>query len=161
MTASPRAADLPDGSIVVDDLRGLAWYADKSATPRRWRVTGVGTLRAVADHEVDAAIGHGAELLRYGGPETARETEVWAAELTGPDGDSYSEADDRKHAELVADSVATYLAAVAANPAEAFMGRPPDVTTAAVVRRIRRVFPDGSEYLTAWQHIRDGVPVED
>lgn len=157
MTAIPRAADLPDGSIVVDDLRGLAWYAHKPATPRRWTVTGVGTLRAVGDHEVDAAIGHGAELLRYGGPENAIETEVWGIRYVKTDGDRYQNAEDRTEAEFNADAVATALAGWD----KSYGSRSADFLSAAVVRRTWRRYPDGSEHLTPWQHIRDGIPVED
>lgn len=66
MTAVPRAADLPYMSVVVDDRRGLAWYAGPRGVPGRWSCTGVGKLRAVEDDEIDAAVLYGAVVLRVG-----------------------------------------------------------------------------------------------
>lgn len=153
------AAGLPDGTVVVDDLRGLAWYAGPPGTDARWTVTGTGDLNPVTDHDLHGALLHGAEVLRYGGPEQATAVEIWAARLDGPDGARYSEGPDREHAELVADSIATHLEAVAAG--RDTRGRGPEVTGVALVVRDRRVFRDGSEHLTAWRLVRDGKPVQD
>lgn len=88
------------------------------------------------------------------------ETEIWAARLDGPNGPRYSEGPDREHAELIADSIATHLAAVAeGRDTPARSG--PEVTAVAVVRRTRRVHADTSERLSAWEYIRDGKPVEE
>lgn len=89
----------------------------------------------------------------------ATEREEWAAKFSCPDGDRYTETGDREHAELVADSVATHLAEVAAGRDRPARG--PEVTGVAVVSRLRRIYPDGSEHLSPWRWVRDGEPVRD
>ena len=61
-----KAADLPEGSIVVDDNRLLAWIAigPPRVTPTRWLVTGSGAY--VRSDEVDAALEYSAKVLRVG-----------------------------------------------------------------------------------------------
>lgn len=56
------AADLPDGSIVVDDLKGVAYYAGGEGD-HRWFKTADGKH---ADSVVDYAIRHGATVARIG-----------------------------------------------------------------------------------------------
>ena len=84
-------------------------------------------------------------------------TTVWAVRLAGPDGHQYQGMHDQEFAEFIADAVATHLAEVAAGRDQL---RGPALTGVAVVSRERRVWPDGSEDRTAWQHVRDGIPVE-
>jgi hypothetical protein len=65
VTAVPRAADLPDDSVVLDDLRGIAWYANGAPGEEdRWDATG-SEVRS-DDSAVDWALAHGAEVLRVG-----------------------------------------------------------------------------------------------
>lgn len=115
--------------------------------------------RIHTDHEVQRALDGGGQVLRYGGPETAKVSEQWAVRMSCPDGDRYTETGDREHAEIVADSVATHLAEVAAGRDRPARG--PEVTGTAVVVREVRTFPDGSEHHSGWRHVRDGQPIED
>lgn len=60
-----RAADLPAGSVVVDDLRGLAWYANADpGEVDRWDETGA--KGCVQDSAIDWALQHGATVWRIG-----------------------------------------------------------------------------------------------
>jgi hypothetical protein len=63
---APRAADLPVGSVVVDDDRHLVWIAvpRRSSAYGRWSVSGAQSF--VSDGDVDAALGYTAEVLRVG-----------------------------------------------------------------------------------------------
>lgn len=60
------AADLPEGSVVVDDERRLAWFAfgKSEATTERWLVTGSG--KYITDESVSAALLYTARVLRFG-----------------------------------------------------------------------------------------------
>ena len=60
------AADLPEGSVVVDDNRHLVWIAcpRPSAAYGRWSVSGSPTY--ITDREIDAAMEHTARVLREG-----------------------------------------------------------------------------------------------
>jgi hypothetical protein len=62
----PRAADLPVGSVVVDDDRSLVWIAVQRRSPAygRWSVSGSPSF--VTDHEVDGALAYTAQVLRVG-----------------------------------------------------------------------------------------------
>lgn len=60
-----RAEDLPAGSVVVDDLRWLAWYANADpGEVDRWDETGA--KACVQDSTIDWALQHGAKVLRVG-----------------------------------------------------------------------------------------------
>jgi hypothetical protein len=56
------AGDLPDGSIVVDDLKGIVYYAGGDGTHRWFRASD----GEYADSVVDYAIKHGATVVRAG-----------------------------------------------------------------------------------------------
>lgn len=60
-----RAADLPEGSVVVDDMRGIAFYAftNPGDLPDRWTGDGEG---CVLDSAVDFALRNGGKVLRHG-----------------------------------------------------------------------------------------------
>ena len=60
------AADLPEGSVVVDNDRRLAWIAfgKSEATAERWLVTGSG--KYITDESVTAALLYSARVLRFG-----------------------------------------------------------------------------------------------
>jgi hypothetical protein len=59
------AADLPEGSVVVDDVRGIAWYANADPGEEdRWDATG--EKGCCVDSTVDWALQHGATVLRHG-----------------------------------------------------------------------------------------------
>jgi hypothetical protein len=62
----PRAADLPVGSVVVDDDRHLVWIAvpRPSGHYPRWSVSGAQTF--ISDPEIDAALLYTAQVLRVG-----------------------------------------------------------------------------------------------
>lgn len=61
-----KAADLPVGSIVIDDDRQLVWMAVSrpSAHYGRWSVSG--SPAYITDREIDAAMGYTARVLRVG-----------------------------------------------------------------------------------------------
>jgi hypothetical protein len=61
-----RAADLPVGSVVVDDDRSLVWIAvpRPSASYGRWSVSGSSAF--ITDKEIDAAMSYTARVLRVG-----------------------------------------------------------------------------------------------
>lgn len=63
---TPRAADLPVGSVVVDDDRFLVWIAVPRPSPAfgRWSVSGSPSY--ITDNEIDAAMSYTAEVLRVG-----------------------------------------------------------------------------------------------
>lgn len=63
---TPCAADLPVGSVVVDDDRLLVWIAvpRPSAAFGRWSVSG--SPNYITDKEIDAAMGYTARVLRIG-----------------------------------------------------------------------------------------------
>lgn len=63
-----KAADLPDGSVVVDDNRHLVWIAvpRPNANIGRWSVSGSPTY--ITDKEIDAAMSYTARVLREGIP---------------------------------------------------------------------------------------------
>jgi hypothetical protein len=57
------AANLPSGSIVVDDLKGVAYYAvGEPGEDYRWHET----MYETTDSTVDYALRHGAEVVRAG-----------------------------------------------------------------------------------------------
>jgi hypothetical protein len=61
--ARPAVADLPSGSIVVDDLKGVAYYAaGEPGEAYRWYET----MYETTDSTVDYALRHGAEVVRVG-----------------------------------------------------------------------------------------------
>lgn len=64
--ATFRAADLPVGSVVVDDERFLVWTAVPRSAPAfgRWSVSGSPSY--ITDKEIDAAMGYTARVLRVG-----------------------------------------------------------------------------------------------
>lgn len=64
----PRAEDLPVGSVVVDDDRGLVWIAlpARYSWQGRWSVSGSPTF--ITDHEINGALAYTARVLRFGGP---------------------------------------------------------------------------------------------
>jgi hypothetical protein len=64
--AAVNAADLPEGTVVVDDDRHLAWFAfgKSEATAERWLVTGSG--KYITDESVSAALLYTARVLRFG-----------------------------------------------------------------------------------------------
>lgn len=65
MTEPTRAADLPEGSVVLDDRRGIVWYAiGDPAGKDRWDATG--TEVTSNDGAIDWALRHGAVILRVG-----------------------------------------------------------------------------------------------
>jgi hypothetical protein len=59
-----RAADLPEGSVVVDDDRHLVWIAvpRPSRAYGRWSVSGSDAY--ITDREIDAAMSYTARVLR-------------------------------------------------------------------------------------------------
>lgn len=61
-----KAANLPDGSIVVDDDRHLVWIAvpRPSSAYGRWSVSGSDAY--ITDKVIDAAMGYTARVLREG-----------------------------------------------------------------------------------------------
>lgn len=66
MAETIRAAELPEGSVVVDDMRGIAFYAFTAPgdLADRWIVTA--EAGCVLDSAVDFALRHGAKVLRVG-----------------------------------------------------------------------------------------------
>jgi hypothetical protein len=65
VTDIPRAADLPDRSIVVNDLVGHAWYASHDDSDGgRWKMTG-GQWGA-DDTDIDEQLALSATVLRVG-----------------------------------------------------------------------------------------------
>lgn len=73
MTAAARltAAGLPEGTIVVDDLRGIVWYANaQPGDEDRWTSTEYGG--EIADSVVEWALRHGATVVRHGDGEDTR-----------------------------------------------------------------------------------------
>jgi hypothetical protein len=143
-----KAADLPDGSVVVDDQRGLAWYAGPQYSDARWIVTGIGHLNPVTDHEVDGAMAYGAEVLRYGDGVPVETRIKWAAETTYNDGTlKHWPATDLAHAILIADSTADHLSTYTTASR-----RMKGVRSVGVVRREVRVFTDGTQVISPWRH---------
>lgn len=71
-----RAADLPLGSVVVDDDRSLVWIAVRRRNPAhgRWSVTGMPTF--VKDRQVDEALAYTAKVLRVGDGSRTEEAAV-------------------------------------------------------------------------------------
>jgi hypothetical protein len=60
-----KAADLPAGSVIVDDLRGIVWYANGAPGEEdRWDAAG-SEVRS-DDSAIDWALRHGAVVLRAG-----------------------------------------------------------------------------------------------
>jgi len=61
-----KAANLPEGSIVVDDDRHLVWIAVQrpSGAYARWSVSG--SAAYITDREIDAAMSYTARVLRVG-----------------------------------------------------------------------------------------------
>lgn len=61
-----KAADLPDGSVVVDDNRLLVWICvpRPNGSYGRWSVSG--SAAYITDREIDAAMLHTAVVLREG-----------------------------------------------------------------------------------------------
>lgn len=61
-----RAADLPVGSVVVDDDRSLVWIAVQRRSPAygRWSVSGSPTF--ITDQDIDGALAYTAKVLRVG-----------------------------------------------------------------------------------------------
>lgn len=66
VVSAPRAADLPVGSIVVDDDRGLVWIAVQRRSPAHGRWSASGAEKFVTDGEIDAACAYSARVLRVG-----------------------------------------------------------------------------------------------
>ncbi len=65
MTANPRAADRPDGSVVVNDLIGVAWRASHDDSDGgRWKMTGASW--GSDDAAIDEQLALGAQVLRVG-----------------------------------------------------------------------------------------------
>jgi hypothetical protein len=66
VTANPRAADLPVGSVVADDRSRIAWYATgrPGEYDDRWDATGSSVTSP--DSSIDWALRHGATVLRVG-----------------------------------------------------------------------------------------------
>jgi hypothetical protein len=56
-------ADLPSGTIIADDLKGVAYYAvGEPGEDYRWHET----MNETTDSTVDYALRHGAEVVRVG-----------------------------------------------------------------------------------------------
>lgn len=62
-----KAADLPEGSVVIDDNRHLVWTATPPPSrPESGRWTVSGSPSRITDRQVDAALLHTAVVLRHG-----------------------------------------------------------------------------------------------
>ncbi len=61
MTGVPRAADLPDGSVVAD--RDVVYIKNHPSKTAQWRGTNGGY---VGDWRVDQALAEGAAVVRHG-----------------------------------------------------------------------------------------------
>jgi hypothetical protein len=139
-----RAANLPDGSIVVDDLKGIVYYAAGDG-PHRWFKTDDGEN---ADSVVDYAIDHGATVVRVGdsGPPPTRVE--WAAEARCYDGTTKrTVAINERAAALAAESMAYHLSTL--NEPTRRMG---GIKAAALVRREVRELEGGWLLTSPWLH---------
>lgn len=78
MAEQVQAAELPSGTVVVDDLKGVAFYAEaEPGEPERWGKTSTGE----SDLTVDYMLRHGAQVVRVGDGQVSGELEHLRVEV--------------------------------------------------------------------------------
>ncbi|MCW6003824.1 hypothetical protein K1W54_04405 [Micromonospora sp. CPCC 205371] len=139
-----RAADLPDGSIVVDDLKGIIYYAGGDR-PHRWFKTDNGEN---GDSTVDYVLQHGGTVVRVGDSVPVPTRVEWATEARYYDGTTkYTVAINERGAALAAESMAYHLSTL--NEPTRRMG---GIKAAALVRREVRELNGGWVLTSPWRH---------